>query len=100
MRVVRGGTVEFSAMVGGMFAAGRRWAVIALTVIEFMIDMAVEVVRTVEPRASADKYAACEPFRAVVSVRRAIVRRLFVVPIRANWRRANLDGNLCGGPVR
>lgn len=92
--------VELRAVIHRVRSTLGEGSMVALPIIQMMVDMAVEVVRSVEPGSSADKYAACEPFRAVVSVRRAIVRRLFVVPIRANWWRANLDGYLRGGPVR
>jgi hypothetical protein len=44
---------------------------------------------SVIPRAGADEYAASEPVRTVVAIRRASVRVISVVAVRANRSRAN-----------
>jgi hypothetical protein len=64
-------------------------AAIALPVVEVMIDMPVEVIRAVIPGARADKYAAREPLRSVVSVRSAVVGRSLVISVRTDRRHAD-----------
>jgi hypothetical protein len=66
---------------------------------------AVEAATTVEatePRTCASKYSPCKIIRAVVAVRRACVRGIPIIAIRADRSRANvgrakLNGNLCVG---
>lgn len=79
----------------GMFATGRIGAVVAVVRIEVFVDMTVEMVMTVVPGAGADKDSAGKPFRAIVAVGRAVVGWKRVVAVRADRRRANVDGNLC-----
>ena len=92
--------VELRPVIRRVLAARGHRSVVPLPVIQMMIYMAIEVVRAVEPRSSADEHAARNPFRAVISVWGAIVRRLFVVPVWANGRCANLHGYLRGSAIR
>jgi len=47
-------------------------------------------VETVEPGSSADKHAAAKIIRAIVAVRRACIRGIAVITIRAGGRRSNI----------
>src|SRR5580658_5456464 len=76
-------------------AAGRQGSVIALPIVELMIDMPVEMRRAVEPGSRPDKYTAREPLRAIVAIRSAVIRRNLVVSIGANWRHSDAHRNLC-----
>jgi hypothetical protein len=87
--------VKLCAALRRMFSPRRHWPVIAFAVIEMMIDVPVEMLRPVKPRTRADEYAAREPIRAIVAVRRAVIGRNLIVPIRANWRLSYADCNLC-----
>jgi hypothetical protein len=44
-----------------------------------------------KPGAGADEDATCEPVRPVVAIRSAVVRRIVVVAIGADWRGAVID---------
>ena len=94
MRIVHCLAVELCAVIAGALSTLRHWSVVPVPVVITMVNMAVEVFGAMKPRACSDKYPAVEPLRAVISVRRAVVRRNFVVSIRAGWRRADLDRNL------
>ncbi len=50
MRVVHCRAVKFCTVLGGMLTAPRHGAVVALTIVEVMIHMSVEVFRAVKPR--------------------------------------------------
>jgi hypothetical protein len=87
--------MEFSPLRDRMLSPPRHRSVIAMTVIEVMIDMAIEMIGAMEPRSSSNEHTARKPFRTVISVRRAVVRRNFVVAVRAYRRRTDLNCNLC-----
>ena len=67
----------------------RHGSIVAVFWMETVIHVAAEVVRAMKPRAGADEYAASEPVRTVVAIRRASVRVISVVAVRANRSRAN-----------
>ncbi len=90
MRVVHGLAVELSALLRGMLAARRETPAIAFAVIEAVIHVSVEMIPSVKPRSRADKDAAAVPFRSVISVGSALIRRLFIVAVRAFGLWANL----------
>jgi len=58
MHIVHGITVKLTTILRRMFAASRRRPVVALPIVEMMIDMAVKILRPVEPRPSSDEEAA------------------------------------------
>jgi hypothetical protein len=62
-----------------------------------VINVAVETMRTVEPRASADEHTAKEPIGPIVAIRSTSVRRIVKVPIRTHRRHANIDRDLSWG---
>jgi hypothetical protein len=87
-------------VIKGLVSTIRMWTSVALMRIEAVINVAVEVVRTVEPRAGSDEHAAAEPLRPIVSVGGAIVRGEIVIAVRACWLRSDVDGDLGGCRVR
>lgn len=94
VRVVHGLTVELCPVFRRLLAAGRKVSVIALAVVQMMIDVSVEVLRSVEPRPRPDEYAAGEPLGPVITVGSAVIRRSLVVSIGANGRRSYAYRNL------
>jgi len=84
------------AIFAGTVAPCRRRPVVALPKIETMIDMSVEITRTVIPRSGPDEYTAGEPLRAIIAIRSAVVRRNLIVSVRTNRRYSNADRNLRG----
>lgn len=76
------------------FSATRQAAVVATAHVIAVVDRAAESTRAVEPGAGSDEDAVREPLRSVVAIRRALIRRVTVISIRAHGRGADLDGNL------
>ena len=75
-----------------------RWEtpLVALAIVELMIDVPVEMIRPVVPRASAYEYStAAEPLGPIIAIRSAIVRRGLVMSVRATRRCSDADCNLC-----
>jgi hypothetical protein len=64
--------------------------------IKAVVNMAVKAARAVKPGASSEEHPANKPIGPIVAIRRAIVRRIIEVPVRANGSRSNIyaDGNL------
>ena len=59
-----------------------------------IIDVAVEAMRAVEPRAGSEEDPADEPIRPIVAIRGTGIWGVIKVPVRANRRGSNVDGNL------
>jgi hypothetical protein len=59
-----------------------------------VIDVAVEAVRAMKPRASPYEDATTEPVRPIVAIRSTRIRGVVKIPVRANRRDSNVDGNL------
>jgi hypothetical protein len=70
------------------------WTNVAVMWIETVINVAVEVVGAVEPRADSDEHAAAEPLGPVVPVWRAAVWGEIVVAIRATRFCSDIDRDL------
>jgi hypothetical protein len=68
--------------------------------IEAITDVAVKVVRAVEPRASSDEHTAVEPLGPIVSIRGAVVRGVVIVAVRAHGLWPDIDGDLGGCRLR
>src|ERR1700757_4975603 len=83
-------------MIKGLLTTFRMWTSVAMLRIEAVVNVTVEVVRTVEPRAGSDEYASAEPLGPVVPVRGAVVWRIVVVAIRARRFGADVDRDLRG----
>ena len=81
-------------------ATGWKLAMVALAIVEMMIDVSVETIRPVIPGSGPDEDTAREPLRSIVPIRSASVRRSLIVPIRTNGRRSNADRNLSDRGVR
>jgi len=81
-------------VIEGLVSAFRMWTNVAVMGIEAVINVAVEVVGTVEPRADSDEHAAVKPLGPVVPVWRAAVWSVIVVAIRANRFCSDIDRNL------
>ena len=89
-------TVKLCAVFRWSRAARRHSPVVALAIVELMIDVAVEMIRPVIPRSRADEdTAASEPLGPIIAIRSAVIRRCLVVPVWANRRFSNADCNLC-----
>jgi hypothetical protein len=73
---------------------------VAMMWIEAVINVAVEAMRAVEPRAGSDKHAAVEPLRPVIAVWGAVIWREVVVAIRASRLRSDIDRYLGGRRAR
>ena len=79
--------VKLCAVFRRSRATRRHCAVVALAIVELMIDVAVEMIRPVVPRPSADEdTAASEPLGPIIAIRSAVVRRSLVVPVGAHRR--------------
>jgi hypothetical protein len=75
-------------------AAPRRRPMVPVPRIEAIIHVPIETTRSMEPRPRTDKQPAGEPVWPIVAVRRAIVWRIVVVPVRAHRRHADANNNL------
>jgi hypothetical protein len=62
--------------------------------VEAVIYVTPKVFVTMKPRANADEDPASKPFRAVVAVRSAGVRRDVIVTVRTHRGRSNANGDL------
>ena len=76
----------------GLIAAVWLWTGIAVLRVETVIHVAAEAFRAMKPWARANEDAAGKPFRAVVAIRGAVVRRDVVVAIGAFRRDADIEG--------
>src|SRR5215472_2713097 len=79
------------ATVVEMLLMARIGAMVSVPPVEPVVYVAIEVMGTMEPRAGADKHAIREPFRAVVAVRSALIRRIVIVAIRTDRSRTDLN---------
>jgi hypothetical protein len=80
--------------IAGVFPGVRILTVVAVFRMEVVVDVAAEVVGTVEPGTGSDEDATSEPLRAIVTIGSAVVGRNIVVAVGTDWRYANPDGNL------
>ena len=78
----------------GVLAATRESAMIAVVRIVSPVDVAMKIATAMEPGSGSDEEAAVKPFGAVVAIGRTVVRGKGIVTVRADGRRADLDGNL------
>jgi hypothetical protein len=58
--------VKLCAVFGWLLATGWKISVVALAIVEIVIDVSVEMILPVEPGSRSDEYAAGEPLRAKV----------------------------------
>ena len=59
-----------------------------------MIDVPVKMARAVKPGPGADKYSAREPFRSIITIWSAVIRRRFVISVGANRRAPDGDSEV------
>ena len=100
MRIVHRLAMEFPPLRRRMRTTFGKRSMITMTIVEVMIDMAVEVGGTMKPRSGPDEHPALEPFRPVIAIRRAIVGRNFIVAVGTYRRRPDLNRNLCRSLIR
>jgi hypothetical protein len=81
-------------MIEGLISTRRMWTNVAVMWIEAVINVAVELVGAVEPRASSDEHATVEPLGPVVTIWGAVVWGEVVKAIRANRLWSDIDGDL------
>jgi hypothetical protein len=79
-----------------LLASSRHRSNVTVMRIIAIIDVAVEAVRAVKPRASANEEAAGKPIGPIVAVGSAVIGSIVEVPIGAHGRDANIDGDLRG----
>lgn len=77
-----------------MLSAIRITATVSVVTIEAIVDVSPEVLVTVIPRTGADEHPTREPFRPIVAVRRAFIRWVIEIAVRADGRRADLNSDL------
>ena len=95
MDIMHSPTVKLCAVLRRSSAARWERPVVALAIVEIMIDVAVEMIRPVIPRASADEDTASEPLGPIIAIRSAVVRRSLIIPVGANRRYSDADSDLC-----
>jgi hypothetical protein len=95
MRIMHCCSAKWYTVFRWMFATCWESTVVAMTEIVMMIDVPIEVFRPVIPRTRPDKYTAREPLRTIVSIRSTVIRRNFVISIRAYRRRPDTHRYLC-----
>jgi ActR/RegA family two-component response regulator len=81
-------------MIEALRTALRKRAVVAVTGIEAIVDVAVEARMAVKPGACTDEDAAHKPVGPIVPVGSAVIRRIVEVSVRANRGDANVDTDL------
>jgi hypothetical protein len=94
VRVMHRLAVKLCAVFRWMFASCGHRPMIALAIVQVMVHVSVEVLRPVKPWTRANEYAAYKPLRAIISIRGAVIRRHFVVPVRTNWWLTDANRNL------
>jgi hypothetical protein len=98
MAVAGVGGVEALEVVSGsvIAAVAGEGAMVARAWIELAIHGTVEVMGTMEPRASAKEDAAVEPLGTIVAISSTVVGRIVIVAVGAFGRVADVDadGNL------
>ena len=95
MGVMHCTSMELCAVLSGTLVARGERPMVALAKVQIMIDVPVKMFGPVEPRSRADEYPARKPFRAIVTIRRAVIRRDLVVPVWTNRGLSDAYGNLC-----
>jgi hypothetical protein len=83
-------------VIEGLVSTVRMWTSVAVMWIETVIDVAVKVARTVEPRAGSDEHAAVEPLGPIISIWGTVVRGEVIVAIRTLRLWSDIDGDLGG----
>jgi hypothetical protein len=88
--------MELSTRLYRVITASGVGTVVTMPIVIVMIDMSIEMIPSVIPRPRTDKYTAREPFRAIVAIWGAVIRRNLVIAVRAIWRNSDTHRDLCG----
>jgi hypothetical protein len=75
-------------------AGMRHGAFVSMVRMEMIVHVAAEIRGAVKPGASANEDTTHKPFRAVIAVGSASIRRNVIVPVRAHWRHSNVNADL------
>lgn len=94
VRVMHCLTVKLCAVFRRVFTTCGKRPVIAFAIVQVMVHVSVEVLRPMKPGTRANEYAAYEPLRPIISIRGAVIRRCFVVPVRTNRWLTDANRNL------
>ena len=88
--------VVFVETIGrlGFLAALWHFAYVAIVRMKAVVDMAAEVIFAMKPRTRANEHSAVKPFRVVVAIGCAGIRRGVIVAIRTLGGRANFNSDL------
>jgi hypothetical protein len=81
-------------VIEGLLSTLRMWTSVAVMWIETVINVSVEIVSAVEPRAGSDEHPSIEPLGPIVSVWSTGVRGEVVVAIRAPRLGSDIDRDL------
>ena len=76
------------------FSTLRHRARVAIPRVVPVINVAVKPPPAMKPGPRANEHPAVEPVRPIVPIRRAVIRRVVVVPVRARRRKSDPDLNL------
>ena len=95
MCVMHGLTTELSPMIALVLAPSGHRSMISMAIIQVVIYMAIKVFVPMKPRSSTDKHATRIPFWTIVAIGSAVIRRHFVISVRARWWLPNAHRNLC-----
>ena len=61
---------------------------------KMVVDVALEVVRAMKPRASANEDTTCKPFRPVVAVGSTTIRSSIIIPVGTFGGDSDVDADL------
>lgn len=81
-------------------ASPRERPMVTVVRIEVIVYVTAKMFRPMEPRSRSNKDTARKPFRSVVSVGRACIRRIIKIPIRTNRRCSDRHTELRRGCLR
>src|ERR1700733_12097718 len=77
-----------------LLTTARHSSVITAVWVEAIVHISVEPRAAMEPRSCSDEDAAAEPFRPIVPIRRAWIRRVIVIAVGTHRRSPDLNGHL------
>jgi hypothetical protein len=70
------------------------WAMIAVTRVVAIVDMAIKSMWAVKPGPGSDEYPAREPIGPIVAIGSTVIGREIVVAIRTDWGHPDVHGYL------
>ena len=93
-RVMHRGSMKFRSVWCRRRAARGHWPLVTLSVVELMIHVPVEMLRSVEPGPRANKHPSRKPLRPIVAIGSTRVRRSFVISVGTNRCRPDRYRNM------